>query len=54
MSELLTLADLDAIEVSRLKGVGEKKLKGLAKSDIHTLFDLITHYPRRYIDRTNL
>ncbi len=52
MSELLTLADLDAIEVSRLKGVGEKKLKGLAKSDIHTLFDLITHYPRRYIDRT--
>ncbi len=49
----LTLADLTEIDVARLKGVGEKKLKGLHKSDIHNLFDLITHYPRRYIDRTN-
>lgn len=49
----LTLADLTQIDVQRLKGVGEKKLKGLHKSDIHNLFELITHYPRRYIDRTN-
>ncbi len=49
----LTLADLREIDVQRLKGVGEKKLKGLHKSEIHDLFDLITHYPRRYIDRTN-
>ena len=49
----LTLADLAEIDVERLKGVGEKKLKGLHKSEIHNLFDLITHYPRRYIDRTN-
>ncbi len=49
----LTLADLTEIDVQRLKGVGEKKLKGLHKSDIENLFDLITHYPRRYIDRTN-
>ena len=50
--DLLTLAELDAIDVSRLKGVGDKKAKGLAKSEIYTLFDLITHYPRRYLDRT--
>jgi len=49
----LTLADLTQIDVERLKGVGEKKLKGLHKSEIFNLFDLITHYPRRYIDRTN-
>lgn len=49
----LTLADLSEIDVQRLKGVGEKKLKGLHKSDVHNLFDLMTHYPRRYIDRTN-
>lgn len=49
----LTLSDLTQIDVERLKGVGEKKLKGLHKSDIFNLFDLITHYPRRYIDRTN-
>lgn len=49
----LTLADLTEIEVERLKGVGEKKMKGLHKSDIVNVFDLITHYPRRYIDRTN-
>ena len=49
----LTLADLTEIDVRRLKGVGDKKLKGLHTSDIHTLFELITHYPRRYIDRTN-
>ena len=49
----LTLSDLTEIDVERLKGVGEKKLKGLHKSDIHNLFDLVTHYPRRYIDRTN-
>ena len=49
----LTLADLTEIGVERLKGVGDKKLKGLHKSEVHNLFDLITHYPRRYIDRTN-
>ncbi len=48
----LTLADLDQIPVTRLKGVGEKKAAGLAHADIATVLDLLTHYPRRYIDRT--
>ncbi len=51
-SSPLTLADLAALDVDKLKGVGEKKSKGLAKSGINSLLDLITHYPRRYIDRT--
>ena len=48
----LTLADLDQIPVTRLKGVGEKKAAGLATAEITTVLDLLTHYPRRYIDRT--
>ena len=48
----LTLADLDRLPVTRLKGVGEKKAAGLAHADIFTVLDLLTHYPRRYIDRT--
>ncbi|MEZ5340208.1 MAG: hypothetical protein R2706_01820 [Acidimicrobiales bacterium] len=38
--------------VGRLKGVGPKKEKGLHKSEIYTVLDLLTHYPRRYLDRT--
>lgn len=49
---LITLAELDAIPVEKLVGVGEKKAKGLAKSEVHSLFDLLTFYPRRYLDRT--
>lgn len=40
------------MEVSRLHGVGPKKLQGLHSLGIHSLFDLLTHYPRRYLDRT--
>ena len=49
----LDLAALAAIPVTRLHGVGERKAKALAESEIQTLLDLITYYPRRYIDRTN-
>ncbi len=48
----LTLADLDVLPVTRLKGVGEKKAAGLASAEITSVLDLLTHYPRRYIDRT--
>jgi ATP-dependent DNA helicase RecG len=48
----ITLAELDAMDVSRLSGVGPKKLKGLHTLGIHSLFGLLTHYPRRYLDRT--
>ncbi|MGB3412168.1 MAG: ATP-dependent DNA helicase RecG [Microthrixaceae bacterium] len=40
------------MDVSRLAKVGPKKLKGLHQLGIESLFDLLTHYPRRYLDRT--
>lgn len=48
----LTLRDLDAIPVGRLRGVGEKKGSALAAAEISTVLDLLTHYPRRHLDRT--
>lgn len=48
----LTLRDLAAIPVTKLRGVGEKKATVLAAADIHTVLDLVQHYPRRHLDRT--
>ncbi|MDQ6724815.1 MAG: ATP-dependent DNA helicase RecG, partial [Actinomycetota bacterium] len=53
MTEGRRLGDLAQIPVDRLTGVGEKKLESLALMGIHTVLDLLTHYPRRYLDRTN-
>ena len=53
MTEPLTLRDLDAIGVERIKGVGEKKLASLHAVGIDTVLDLLTTYPRRWVDRTN-
>ena len=47
-----TLASLEKVDVGRLKGVGEKKRQVLADAGIDTILDLLTHYPRRYLDRT--
>ena len=52
MSGARRLSQLAGIPVSELRGVGEKKAEGLAAMDIHTVLDLLTHYPRRYLDRT--
>jgi ATP-dependent DNA helicase RecG len=49
----LTLRDLADIDVVRLKGVGEKKQASLASIDVINLLDLLTTYPRRWVDRTN-
>ncbi|MEA2829221.1 MAG: ATP-dependent helicase RecG, partial [Actinomycetota bacterium] len=46
------LAQLAAIPVGELNGVGAKKVEALAVMEIHTVLDLLTHYPRRYVDRT--
>ena len=48
----LTLSDLDNFPVSRLKGVGAKKETALKSIGIETVLDVLSHYPRRYIDRT--
>jgi ATP-dependent DNA helicase RecG len=39
----------DSIEI--LKGVGPKKIVVLKSIGIHTLFDLLYYFPRRYLDR---
>jgi ATP-dependent DNA helicase RecG len=43
---------LAAIPVGELKGVGPKKEQGLAEMAIESVLDLLMHYPRRYLDRT--
>ncbi|MCU1504692.1 MAG: recG [Ilumatobacteraceae bacterium] len=53
MSEPLTLRELDAIGVGRLKGVGDKKLESLGSVGVESVLDLLTTYPRRWVDRTN-
>ncbi len=47
-----TLVSLERIDVERLKGVGEKKRQSLADAGINNVLELLTHYPRRYLDRT--
>jgi ATP-dependent DNA helicase RecG len=49
----ITLPDLADIDVSQLKGVGDKKRMSLEAVDIHSVLDLVTTYPRRWVDRTN-
>ncbi len=49
----LSLRDLDAIGVDRIRGVGERKLAALREVGISTVLDLVTFYPRRWVDRTN-
>ena len=50
----LTLADLQALPVTSLTVLASKpkKLAGLAELGITTVADLVTDYPRRYLDRT--
>ena len=52
MGEGTTLARLAEVPVSEVKRIGEKRSESLAALDIRTVLDLITHYPRRYIDRS--
>ncbi len=53
MNAPLTLAAFAAMDVGVLKGIGPKRQKGLADLEITSLYDVLTTYPRRYIDRTN-
>ena len=46
------LSQLAQTPVTTLDGVGPERAKALAHFDIHTILDLLTHYPRRYLDRT--
>jgi ATP-dependent DNA helicase RecG len=46
------LVSLAAKSVGELRGVGPSKVASLADGGIETVLDLVTHYPRRYVDRT--
>jgi ATP-dependent DNA helicase RecG len=48
----LTLRDLATKSVTELRHVGPKLAPRLHAMDIDTVLDLLTHYPRRYHDRT--
>jgi ATP-dependent DNA helicase RecG len=48
----LTLRDLAGHRVTELKSVGPKLAQGLAEMGVTTALDLLDHYPRRYVDRT--
>ena len=53
MSEPITLRDLAAIDIDVLRGVGEVGKKSLHEYGVDTVLDLLTTYPRRWVDRTN-
>ncbi|MEO9181228.1 MAG: DEAD/DEAH box helicase, partial [Acidimicrobiales bacterium] len=46
------LRQLSEVPVGQLRNVGEKRVTALASLGIENVFDLLTVYPRRYIDRT--
>ena len=46
------LSQLARIPATELRGVGEKRAKALAAVGVDTVLDLLAHYPRRYLDRT--
>lgn len=48
----ISLRELAAIDVEILKGVGEKRKKSLSDFGIENVLDLLTTYPRRWVDRT--
>ena len=49
----ITFRELSEMPLSRLKAVGAgKRVENFAKFGIDDLLDLVTHYPRRWIDRT--
>jgi ATP-dependent DNA helicase RecG len=48
-----TLRQLGGISVAEISGVGVQRAAALSEElGIETVLDLLTHYPRRYIDRT--
>jgi ATP-dependent DNA helicase RecG len=49
----ITLRELAAKDVGELRGVGDKKRASLAAVEVDSVLDLVTTYPRRWVDRTN-
>jgi ATP-dependent DNA helicase RecG len=53
MTEPISLRQLDQRGVDELRGIGPKKVAALAEVGVHSVLDLLTTYPRRWVDRTN-
>ena len=49
----ISLRQLSERGVAELRGVGPKKLAALPEVGVDTVLDLLTTYPRRWVDRTN-
>jgi ATP-dependent DNA helicase RecG len=47
-----SLPELDELPVDRVRRIGEKRAEALGGLGIETVADLVTYYPRRYLDRT--
>jgi hypothetical protein len=52
MVDGITLGDFAGKDISELKGVGEKRTKAFEQVGVESILDLLQHYPRRYVDRT--
>ena len=52
MTEPITLRELEGLDVEILKGVGEKRKAALHEFGIDNVLELLTTYPRRWVDRT--
>ena len=53
MAEPITLPELARIPLDRMNGIGDKRLAALASVGVTNVLDLVTYYPRRWVDRTN-
>jgi ATP-dependent DNA helicase RecG len=49
----IALRELDELDAGVLKGVGERKREALHTLGVETVLDVLTTYPRRWVDRTN-
>ena len=47
-----SLRDLADLPVTILKGVGPQRADALAELGVHSVLDLLTHFPRRHVDKT--
>ncbi|MGH9306120.1 MAG: ATP-dependent DNA helicase RecG [Acidimicrobiales bacterium] len=47
-------AQLAQLPVERIHGIGPNKVASLAAVGINSVLDLLTHYPRRYLDRSTV
>jgi ATP-dependent DNA helicase RecG len=52
MTGSLSLRELSLLPITKLSGIGDRKAAALEKAEITNVLELLTHYPRRYIDRT--